>query len=146
MKCGTSSGVMLNFQKVEVVNRLRKDLAHETIKNYTVTYDQTWIFSKIQYAFKDSVMKSTSSAPATLSKMSSSTNSILLMKLSRNLFSRVAKNGLQASKVRLLLCSHRSESHQTHSSQLHSCQLRREGGGKDQSPHEKGRAKAQGKR
>lgn len=47
--CGTSSGVMLNFQKVEVVNRLRKDLAHETIKNYTVTYDQTWIFSKIHH-------------------------------------------------------------------------------------------------
>lgn len=47
--CGTSSGVILNFQKIEVVNRLRKELAHETIKNYTVTYDQTWIFSKIHH-------------------------------------------------------------------------------------------------
>jgi hypothetical protein len=31
-----------------VVNRLKKELAHQTIKNYTVAYDQTWIFSKIQ--------------------------------------------------------------------------------------------------
>ena len=47
-QCGTSSGVILTFEKIEVVNRLRKELAHQTIKNYTVTYDQTWIFSKIQ--------------------------------------------------------------------------------------------------
>jgi regulator of protease activity HflC (stomatin/prohibitin superfamily) len=47
--CGTSSGVILNFEKIEVVNRLRKELAHQTIKNYTVTYDQTWIFSKIHH-------------------------------------------------------------------------------------------------
>ncbi len=40
--------MILKFQKIEVVNRLKKDLAHETIKNYTVSYDQTWIFSKIQ--------------------------------------------------------------------------------------------------
>lgn len=42
---------MLKFEKVEVVNRLRKEYAHATIKNYTVSYDQTWIFSKIQYLF-----------------------------------------------------------------------------------------------
>lgn len=47
--CGTSSGVVLQFEKIEVVNRLKKDKAHETIKNYTVTYDQTWIFSKIHH-------------------------------------------------------------------------------------------------
>ena len=46
--CGTSSGVILRFEKIEVVNRLKKELAHQTIKNYTVAYDQTWIFSKIQ--------------------------------------------------------------------------------------------------
>lgn len=48
MQCGTSSGVILKFDKIEVVNRLKKSLAHATIKNYTVSYDQTWIFSKIQ--------------------------------------------------------------------------------------------------
>lgn len=47
--CGTSSGVMLNFDKIEVVNRLKTNLAHATIKNYTVSYDQTWIFSKIHH-------------------------------------------------------------------------------------------------
>lgn len=39
---------MVNFEKIEVVNRLKKELAYQTIKNYTLSYDQTWIFSKIQ--------------------------------------------------------------------------------------------------
>lgn len=39
---------MITFEKIEVVNRLKKNLAYDTIKNYTVSYDQTWIFSKIQ--------------------------------------------------------------------------------------------------
>ncbi len=39
---------MIYFDKIEVVNRLRKDLSWETIKNYTVNYDKTWIFDKIQ--------------------------------------------------------------------------------------------------
>ena len=47
--CGTSGGVMLMFDKVEVVNRLKRELAYETIKNYTIDYDKTWIFDKIQY-------------------------------------------------------------------------------------------------
>ena len=46
--CGTSGGVMIYFDKIEVVNRLKKELAHETIKNYTINYDKTWIFDKIQ--------------------------------------------------------------------------------------------------
>jgi hypothetical protein len=46
--CGTSSGVVITFEKIEVVNRLQKSMAYDTIKNYTVSYDQTWIFSKIQ--------------------------------------------------------------------------------------------------
>ena len=66
--CGTSSGVILKFHRVEVVNRLRKEMAHDTIKNYTVTYDQTWIFSKIQYISFKIVMKSISFVPVTLSK------------------------------------------------------------------------------
>lgn len=46
--CGTSGGVLIHFDQIEVVNRLRKDMAQETVKNYTVNYDRTWIFDKIQ--------------------------------------------------------------------------------------------------
>jgi hypothetical protein len=46
--CGTAGGVLIQFQQIEVVNRLRKDLALETVRNYTVDYDKTWIFDKIQ--------------------------------------------------------------------------------------------------
>ena len=46
--CGTSGGVNVMFAEIEVVNRLKKQLAQETVKNYTVNYDKTWIFDKIQ--------------------------------------------------------------------------------------------------
>ena len=46
--CGTAGGVLITFGQIEVVNRLRKDLALETVRNYTVEYDKTWIFDKIQ--------------------------------------------------------------------------------------------------
>jgi len=47
--CGTSGGVMIYFGKIEVVNKLKKDYVWETIKNYTVYYDKTWIFDKIHH-------------------------------------------------------------------------------------------------
>lgn len=47
--CGTSGGVVITFDKVEVVNRLRTEYVHDTVKNYTVHYDQTWIFDKIHH-------------------------------------------------------------------------------------------------
>jgi len=47
--CGTSGGVMIVFDKVEVVNRLKKEFVYDTVKNYTVHYDQTWIFDKIHH-------------------------------------------------------------------------------------------------
>eukprot|EP00828_Plagiopyla_frontata_P004848 TRINITY_DN11848_c0_g1_i1.p1 TRINITY_DN11848_c0_g1~~TRINITY_DN11848_c0_g1_i1.p1 ORF type:complete len:280 (-),score=42.29 TRINITY_DN11848_c0_g1_i1:269-1108(-) len=47
--CGTSSGVMIQFENIEVVNRLQEELAFETIKNYTIEYDKTWIFDKIHH-------------------------------------------------------------------------------------------------
>jgi len=47
--CGTSGGVMITFDRVEVVNRLRANHVYETIRNYTVNYDQTWIFDKIHH-------------------------------------------------------------------------------------------------
>ncbi len=46
--CGTAGGVVIYFDHIEVVNRLRKENVYETIKNYTVNYDKTWIFDKIQ--------------------------------------------------------------------------------------------------
>ncbi|EXB44836.1 hypothetical protein L484_026416 [Morus notabilis] len=47
--CGTKGGVMITFEKIEVVNRLRKDYVHETLLNYGVNYDNTWIYDKIHH-------------------------------------------------------------------------------------------------
>ncbi|CAK9186197.1 unnamed protein product [Ilex paraguariensis] len=47
--CGTKGGVMINFEKIEVVNRLKKDYVHETLLNYGVRYDNTWIYDKIHH-------------------------------------------------------------------------------------------------
>lgn len=40
---------MIYFDNIEVVNRLKKEYAHETVKNYTINYDKTWIFDKIHH-------------------------------------------------------------------------------------------------
>jgi len=37
--CGTQGGVLIEFEKIEVVNSIKKDLVWETVKNYTVNYD-----------------------------------------------------------------------------------------------------------
>ncbi|KAL2226252.1 UNVERIFIED_CONTAM: Erlin-2 [Sesamum indicum] len=47
--CGTKGGVMINFEKIEVVNRLHKDYVYETLLNYGVQYDNTWIYDKIHH-------------------------------------------------------------------------------------------------
>lgn len=47
--CGTKGGVMINFAKIEVVNRLKKDYVHDTLLNYGVQYDNTWIYDKIHH-------------------------------------------------------------------------------------------------
>ncbi|XP_010527959.1 PREDICTED: erlin-1-like [Tarenaya hassleriana] len=47
--CGTKGGVMITFAKIEVVNRLRKDYVYETLLNYGVNYDNTWIYDKIHH-------------------------------------------------------------------------------------------------
>ncbi|KAF3956918.1 hypothetical protein CMV_018013 [Castanea mollissima] len=47
--CGTKGGVMINFEKIEVVNRLHKDHVHDTLLNYGVKYDNTWIYDKIHH-------------------------------------------------------------------------------------------------
>ncbi|KAK9935032.1 hypothetical protein M0R45_022148 [Rubus argutus] len=42
-------GVMINFEKIEVVNRLRKEYVYETLLNYGIHYDNTWIYDKIHH-------------------------------------------------------------------------------------------------
>jgi len=37
------------FDRIEVVNKLRKEYALETVKQYGTKYDQTWIFDKIHH-------------------------------------------------------------------------------------------------
>merc|ERR1712166_759966 len=46
--CGTG-GVMVYFEKVEVVNRLKRDLVFETVKNFTTHYDKLWIFDRVHH-------------------------------------------------------------------------------------------------
>ncbi|CAK7326197.1 unnamed protein product [Dovyalis caffra] len=47
--CGTKGGVVINFEKIEVVNRLRKEYVYDTLLNYGVQYDHTWIYDKIHH-------------------------------------------------------------------------------------------------
>jgi len=47
--CGTSGGVLISFDRVEVVNKLNEKYVYDTIKNYTVHYDKVMIFDKIHH-------------------------------------------------------------------------------------------------
>lgn len=47
--CGTKGGVMISFDKIEVVNRLNKRYVYDTLLNYGVNYDKTWIYDKIHH-------------------------------------------------------------------------------------------------
>jgi len=40
---------LIYFEKIEVVNRLIRELAIETVKNYTSNYDKIWIYDKIHH-------------------------------------------------------------------------------------------------
>lgn len=57
--CGTASGVLINFAKIEVVNRLDRTQLLNTIKNYTVNYDKTWIYDKIHHEVNQFCSKNT---------------------------------------------------------------------------------------
>jgi len=57
--CGTNSGVNIKFDKIEVVNQLEKKSVYETIKNYTVDYDKTLIFDKINHEMNQFCSKHT---------------------------------------------------------------------------------------
>ena len=57
--CGTQGGVLIYFERIEVVNRLSSELAWQTIKNYTVNYDKTWIYDKIHHEINQFCSKHT---------------------------------------------------------------------------------------
>lgn len=47
--CGTSGGVMIYFDRIEVVNILSAESVYETVRNYTVWYDKPLIFNKVHH-------------------------------------------------------------------------------------------------
>lgn len=47
--CGTSGGVMLEFDRIEVVNRLAPKSVISTVRSFGVHYDKMWIFDKIHH-------------------------------------------------------------------------------------------------
>jgi len=47
--CGTSGGVLIYFDSIEVVNRLKLEKALDTIRAYGTEYDKVWIFDKIHH-------------------------------------------------------------------------------------------------
>ena len=46
--CGTSGGVMIYFDRIEVVNLLEPSHVHEIVKHYTTDYDKPLIFDKVR--------------------------------------------------------------------------------------------------
>ncbi|XP_030059057.1 erlin-1 isoform X1 [Microcaecilia unicolor] len=47
--CGTSGGVMIYFDRIEVVNMLAQSAVFDVVKNYTADYDKALIFNKIHH-------------------------------------------------------------------------------------------------
>ena len=47
--CGTSGGVMIYFDQIEVVNILHSSAVYETVRNYTADYDRALIFNKVHH-------------------------------------------------------------------------------------------------
>eukprot|EP01064_Diplonema_japonicum_P006022 TRINITY_DN13999_c0_g1_i1.p1 TRINITY_DN13999_c0_g1~~TRINITY_DN13999_c0_g1_i1.p1 ORF type:complete len:342 (+),score=68.83 TRINITY_DN13999_c0_g1_i1:88-1026(+) len=57
--CGTSGGVMVTIENIEVVNMLKPDKVLSTIKKYGVHYDKIWIFDKIHHEINQFCSKHT---------------------------------------------------------------------------------------
>merc|ERR1719508_458945 len=47
--CGTSGGVMIYFDRIEVVNVLKSNAVFDIVKNYTADYDKPLIFDKVHH-------------------------------------------------------------------------------------------------
>lgn len=46
-------GVTILFDKIEVVNRLKREHVYDTIKEYGVHYDKTWIYGRSMLQVSD---------------------------------------------------------------------------------------------
>merc|ERR1712224_394603 len=57
--CGTKGGTIIEFEKVEVVNQLLPHAVLPIVKNYTIHYDQTWIYDKIHHEVNQICSRST---------------------------------------------------------------------------------------
>lgn len=47
--CGTSGGVMIYFDRIEVVNILNHEAVFDIVRNYTADYDKPLIFDKVHH-------------------------------------------------------------------------------------------------
>lgn len=47
--CGTKGGMIVRFDRVEVINVLDKAHAHDVILRYGIEYDRMWIFDLVRY-------------------------------------------------------------------------------------------------
>ncbi|XP_041364564.1 erlin-1-like [Gigantopelta aegis] len=47
--CGTSGGVIIFFERIEVVNKLMAWAALDIVRNYTADYDKTLIYNKVHH-------------------------------------------------------------------------------------------------
>merc|ERR1719361_1895095 len=47
--CGTSGGVMIYFDRIEVVNVLQAGHVHDIVRNFTADYDKPLIFDKVHH-------------------------------------------------------------------------------------------------
>jgi len=47
--CGTSGGVMIYFDRIEVVNLLSQASVYDIVRNYTADYDKALIFNKVHH-------------------------------------------------------------------------------------------------
>jgi len=57
--CGTAGGTVIEFERIEVVNQLSADYVYDTVKNYTTSYDKTWIYDKIHHEINQICSRST---------------------------------------------------------------------------------------
>merc|ERR1719445_2529630 len=63
--CGTSGGVMIYFDRIEVVNVLQPTAVYDIVKNYTADYDKPLIFDKVCLGvfYQGVLLLSTSGSP-----------------------------------------------------------------------------------
>jgi len=47
--CGTSGGVVIYFDRIEVVNMLTSETVYEVVKKFTADYDKALIFNKVHH-------------------------------------------------------------------------------------------------